>query len=288
MINFSDNGRVGRLSWRNLAPFGAEVEHNFREPLTPEEAQAFRELLFERRLLLMRDQSLSLEQQQNLAGLIGPVLRGDRGMAYVAPDDGILNDARLTYHSDLAFAPEPFTALSLHAVDVEDGETSTLFVDAVRAFQTLSDDLKSAVANRQALFVQSMRSDTRQIEMDGEHQRQAMLHPVVLPHPTTGAPVLFVNEQHVERIDGLAPAESRALLVALFDHLYDQANTFEHRWRNGDLIIWDNIALQHGRREMAGVRRRKLQRASVAERSLLEQIPDYFDQRREVAAVAQH
>ena len=124
-----------------------------------------------------------------------------------------------------------------------------------------------------------MRSDTRQLEMGGVHHRQAILRPVVSIHPTTGQPVLFVNEQHVERIEGLDPAESRALLVALFDHLYAEANIFEHRWRNGDLVIWDNIALQHGRRAIGGVRRRKLQRASVAERSLLEQVPDYFDER---------
>jgi taurine dioxygenase len=283
MSNPARHGQVGRLAWRALAPFGAEVEHDFREPLTSEEAEAFRRLLFERRLLLMRGQSLSLAQQQDLVAHIGPVLRGERGMAYVAPDDGILNDARLAFHSDLAFAPEPFTALSLHAVDVEDGQTSTLFVDGVSALQTLDARLKAAVAGRQAIFVQPMQPDVRPMDRD-EGPGHAMSRPIVFTHPTTHEPVLFVNEQHVARVEGLEPAESRALLTELFDQLYGGRHTFEHRWRNGDLILWDNIALQHGRNAIRGVARRRLQRASVAQRSLLEQMPDYFEARPPIGA----
>ena len=79
--------------------------------------------------------------------------------------------------------------------------------------------------------------------------------------------------------DAVIHLNPAALLEALFAHLYAAPRRLEHRWRNGDLIVWDNVALQHGRPAINGVRRRMLQRASVAERSLLEQIPDYFEHR---------
>jgi alpha-ketoglutarate-dependent taurine dioxygenase len=164
-------------------------------------------------------------------------------------------------------------------VDVEDRQTATLFADAVRALETLPPAMKAARLSAIAAFVQPERSDVRPLDQAQPSRTRPRLRPMVFEHPTTGAPVLFVNEQHVERVEGLAPADSRALLEAVFAHLYAPANIFEHRWRMGDLLVWDNIGLQHGRRAVDGVSRRRLQRASVAERSLLEQVPDFFEMR---------
>jgi taurine dioxygenase len=264
------------LSWRTFEPFGAEIEHDFREPLTAEERAAFRNLLFERRLLVMRGQTLSVAQQQDVAAYIGPVLRDGRGLEYISHDDGILNETRLAYHSDLAFAPEPFTALSLHAVDVVEGRTSTLFVDGVRACATLPERLKARIEGRDAVFIRPARPDTRQIDCVAPSPLLQRAREVVWTHPVTGEAVLYVNESHVAAIEGLPAAESRALLEALFDHIYDASNTVEHTWRNGDLLLWDNLALQHGRPDVTGIRPRRLQRASVAERSMVEQIPEFF------------
>jgi taurine dioxygenase len=272
-------GSAGRLAWRALEPFGAEVAFDFRQPLEPAEREAFRELLFARRLLLMRGQALSLEQQQDLLAHIGPVLRGERGMAYVAPDDGVLNEAALAFHSDLAFAPEPFTALSLHALDVEDGRTCTFFADGVLALERLDAALRARIEDRAAVFVLPTRSGARAMDYADRQAGWRMARPVVHLHPVTGERVLYVNEQHTAQVEGLDAAASDELLEALFAHLYAAPHRLEHRWRNGDLVVWDNIALQHGRPTIEGVRRRRLQRASVAQRSLLEQIPDYFQHR---------
>jgi taurine dioxygenase len=263
-----DEGRVGRLSWRTRTPFGADLDHDFRQPLTPEEQAAFRSLFYARRLLVMRGERLSLEQQQAVAGYIGPVLTGDRGLAYIAPDDGILNEARLAYHSDLAFAPEPFAALSLHAVDVAEGRTSTL-----------PQALKTRIDGRTAIFTQPPRPDTRLIDGEPWDSPVRRARGVTMDHPVTGETLLFVNENHVTHVEGLEAAESYDLLDALFGHLYAPANRVEHVWNNGDLLLWDNLALQHGRPDVAGIHPRRLQRASVAERSLLEQMPEFFARR---------
>ena len=75
--------------------------------------------------------------------------------------------------------------------------------------------------------------------------------PVIIDHPVTGEPVLFVTELQTARIEGLVQAESDALLDRLFTALYDPAKVYEHVWRPGDFLLWDNLALQHGRADQA-------------------------------------
>jgi taurine dioxygenase len=268
--------QFGRLTWRAIEPFGAEVDFDFRQPLTDAEADALRDLLYDRQLILVRGQQLSLEQQQALAGYIGPVLSGGRGLAYVSPDDGILNETALTYHSDLAFAPEPFRALSLHAIDVADGQSATKFISAADAYQALSPALKATIATLQATAISAAETATRTVGYDIPADAIAQTRDIVMLHPGAGRPILYVNEQHTARIEGLSRDASDALLEQLFAVLYAPQNRFEHPWRNGDLILWDNLALQHGRPDVTGVRPRTLQRASVSERSLREQLPDFF------------
>jgi alpha-ketoglutarate-dependent taurine dioxygenase len=71
--------------------------------------------------------------------------------------------------------------------------------------------------------------------------------PVGHRHPRTGETLLFVAQQMTQRIDDMEPAESEALLEELFNHLYRPENVVEHHWREHDLVLWDNIALQHAR-----------------------------------------
>jgi taurine dioxygenase len=59
--------------------------------------------------------------------------------------------------------------------------------------------------------------------------------------------LLYVSQQATIEILGLPPEENEALLDELFTHLYDPAFVLEHRWHEGDLVVWDNIAVQHAR-----------------------------------------
>ena len=59
--------------------------------------------------------------------------------------------------------------------------------------------------------------------------------------------LLFARTLGTDRIMDLAPEESETLLQELFDHLYSGPHTYAHPWTNGDFLVWDNLALQHGR-----------------------------------------
>ena len=70
-------------------------------------------------------------------------------------------------------------------------------------------------------------------------------HPIVRTHPYTGKKCLFVNEGYTSRIRAWMRAESEALLAELLSHATDARFIYRHRWRVGDLLIWDNCATQH-------------------------------------------
>jgi taurine dioxygenase len=65
---------------------------------------------------------------------------------------------------------------------------------------------------------------------------------------------------HTARLLGLPWEDSRALLHAVYDHLYAPQNETEHRWRKGDIVLWDNLTYQHARGSLTGAGRRVLQR----------------------------
>jgi taurine dioxygenase len=90
------------------------------------------------------------------------------------------------------------------------------------------------------------------------------VHPVVRTHPATGRKCLYVCEGYTHRILDLPEDESRALLDDLFAHIIKPAFVYRHKWRAGDLLMWDNAAVQHKVSfDYAPPLRRRLERCTV-------------------------
>jgi taurine dioxygenase len=90
------------------------------------------------------------------------------------------------------------------------------------------------------------------------------VHPVAYRHPDSGATLLYVCEFFTSHIEGLPLDESEALLEELFEHIRRPEHVHEHAWHEGDLIVWDNIAVQHGRPSFRNLdARRTLRRVGV-------------------------
>jgi taurine dioxygenase len=122
-----------------------------------------------------------------------------------------------------------------------------------------------------ATFISPNYLDRRAVDYDVPPERPQHRWPAVRAHPETGEPLLCVSELCTARLDDLPPAESEALLTELFGRLYAEPGVYRHHWRSGDLLLWDNIALQHGRDDQAGVRTRRLRRIVGAEKSVYDQ-----------------
>lgn len=268
---------MATISWtlRPLAPFGLEIGGlRLDQPLTAEESARLVELFRQHKLLVFRDQSLGEDDQARIMALFGPVL-GATGEYRRLSSDGNLGDAPLDWHSDLAFTEQPFEAISLHALAVNDGQSWTAFTDGVRVLAALPAALREKIAGRTARTVISMIQTHRAVGYDVPEFLPQIVRPLVIAHPYTGEDVLYINHMQTARIEGLPAGESDALLNELFAHLYAEQAVYRHHWNNGDFVVWDNIATQHSRCDLAGMHPREMQRVCCAKKSFFELLPQF-------------
>lgn len=232
-------------------------------------ADALRDLLAEHLLLCLRLANLAPLDQIRLAGLFGPPLdesfdgSGWTHVSNVEPG-GVLGDGPFLFHSDLEFTDTPLRVLSLYAVEVPATPAPTRFANGVRAAARLDPETRARIEGRVAVHVYPLlegRGDARYRVADVDAGAPRAEHPVVLTHPVTGVPVLYVTAMQTDSIVGLTDDDSEDLLARCWDVLYARDNVYVHDWHVGDLLVWDNLAVQHARDAVTG--RRTLRRVPV-------------------------
>jgi taurine dioxygenase len=265
--------------------FGAVLEFDLRDPLDPAQQRQLQDVFAARHLLLFPDQEISFEDQVRVVGYLGPVLPDGPQWVSNVRENGLVPEGVLLFHSDFIFTAEPSLGLCLYATEVPPGGSPTNFADGVRAASQLPPELRARVLGRKALNIFDLSG-----QQGDERFREATLgpetplspryaHPVLLRHPTTGQELLSVNEMQTDRIIGMDEAESEETLEALWALLYAPENTYSHHWRVGDLVIWDNIAVQHGRPAPPRDVPRTMRRVTMAEHSVFDLVPGFAEAR---------
>jgi taurine dioxygenase len=253
------------LVWRKLSPFGAEVIRDLSQPLTAVAADQLRTLFREHGLILARGQRLTMARQQEICALFGPILLREGESGYMTNEGGGPSASALNWHADAAYTEHPFDALSLHALDVVEEASSTLFASAESALDQLPDDLRESLEGREQEMIAphyTVLAERTCDQRDPPAQKRGVL-PAIATNPHNGRRCVWVNAMQTARLLDMAWGHSRDVLHAVYARLYDPANVLEHRWRNGDIVIWDNIALQHARGNLDHVGHRLLQRVIV-------------------------
>lgn len=253
------------LSWRGLEPFGVELDHDLARPFSSGQAEELRGLFRDHGLILARGQSLTMERQREICALFGPILLRDGENGYMTNEGGGPSASELNWHADAAYTEHPFDALSLHALEVVEDASSTRFVSAEAVFAELPEELRGLLeAHRQEMIAPhyTLLAERTCDQRDPRAQKRGVM-PAVYVNPHNGRRCVWVNAMQTARLLDMDWQDSRAALHAIYDRLYAPANVFEHRWRNGDIVIWDNIALQHARGNVEGVGNRLLQRVIV-------------------------
>lgn len=244
---------------------------------TAEEMDDLRNAFDRRHLLVLRGGVIAGAAQVAFAARFGPLVSERELWGYVSNvrPDGIVREGALLFHSDFAFAREPVDAICLHALEVPADGAPTRFADVTRAAAALPADLRARLEGKTVLNVYDFhRPDDRPMrlaEVDLRSPRHE--HPVLSRHRRTGEEVVLANELHTDHIVGLSRAESDAVLADLFAVLYDPAHILEHHWQVGDLVLWDNVALQHGRPDFTKEEARTLQRVTVGRYTPGELVP---------------
>jgi taurine dioxygenase len=262
-----------RLEHERLEPFGIEVRIGDVAALDAAERDELLRLYAEDGLILIRGCDLTMDEQLDLCSVFGPVMR-DSVENYIVSnvrDDGLLGRRELLFHNDIPFVPRPYLGGSLHALEVEDGASPTRFASGLRAYDRLPARLRQRIEGLNALHVRERVEGRRNLLSDMSPGDLCTLHPVV-GRTAAGRRYLFVNQSMTACVVGLPEAESDALIEELFGYLYADDNIYEHAWREGDIVIWDNLCVQHARSPL-GNAARTLQRVTLAQVGYSEQYP---------------
>jgi len=257
---------AGGLSWRELEPFGVEIGADLARPVSAEQQAQFLQLFREHGLLVAKQQRLSMQRQREICGWLGPVLlrEGESGLLSNQGDHDVVRSG-LSFHADAAYTEHPFEAIALHALDVVDGASSTRFAHAERALRALPVELLAQLTGREVELITPAFDllATRVCDIESPQYMQRAVRPTTLLNPASGRVYLNLSEMHAARLPDFSWVRSRAILNRVFDVLYAAGNVAEHRWSRGDLVIWDNRALQHARGDLSSVGKRVLQRVIV-------------------------
>jgi len=251
-----------------IPALGAEIINlDLRNRLDDETVRFVRDVFDDRGLLLFRGVDLDRAQQYYLSELLrglappsaeeaeaGAARQGGFWISNKEPD-AAAPFGRLLFHCDGMWSDEPFEVLSLYAVDVQPPALPTMFASSAYGWDALSTEQRSRVAGLHGLHVTGPEyiHERRKRAFDGELSQPHRDHfpliaqPIAHTHPRTGQPLLYATQGMTREILELPSEESEDLLEELFDHLYRPERIYEHEWRNGDLIVWDNLLVQHAR-----------------------------------------
>lgn len=157
---------------------------------------------------------------------------------------GAANPPDPIFHSDLSYRPTPTWVTLLYAVTVPDHGGDTLFADMAAAYDALPADLRDRLDGLRAAHNYAYRYPERMTDA----QRDAnpdVVHPVVRLHPDSLKKAVFINPSFTGPILGLPADEGEALKARIYDHCLADRFRLRYRWRQGDLLMWDNAAVVH-------------------------------------------
>jgi taurine dioxygenase len=240
---------------------GAYVDGVDLARVTLGEADAVREALFDHGALFFRNQSLTPDEHIRLAELIAPIdvnrfFPADAAWPMIARVEKTAEQTTNIgggWHTDHSYDIEPAMGSILVARDLPPSGGDTLFADLYAAYDSLDDATKAEIADLRAVHgsdhvfgEKGAYAGTDQAALArGGVETPETTHPVVIRHPGSGKPVLYVNPAFTLRFEGQTRDESMPLLMRLFAQAIDQSRVHTLVWEPGSVAMWDNRATWH-------------------------------------------
>lgn len=267
------------LQTRALSPaLGAEIIGvDLRQAMDGRFTSQVLDVWHENLVILLRDQQLSEEDQVRFAERFGTLAvshtrrftTGNPAVMLISniredgKQIGALPDGEMHFHSDQCYQERPAMASMLYAIEVPSNGGNTLFANAYKAYETLPEAVKRRLGGRRALNAYDYDTASTKRGTKVADGVPTYLHPAVRTHPATGRKALYVNRLMTVQIEGIPEDESRELLDYLFDHQEQRRFVYEHVWRVGDILMWDNRCALHARTDFSADERRLMRRVTV-------------------------
>ncbi len=236
-------------------------------PIEDATFERIHDALLQDAMVLFRDQGITIPQQIAFAGRFGEV------DMHTVPEDAhpdypqvlvlsnVVEDGKLVgappapdggaWHSDLAYKRTPAALSVFYATVAPETHGDTMFANMYTAYEALPEPLKARVESlkwrsdrlkaQQLLYPDKVFSDEERSHIHD------VAHPIVRTHPVTGRKALYLamRRASLTRIEGLSEEESVSLVEQLRDFVTASRFVYSHRWRAGDVMLWDNRASIH-------------------------------------------
>jgi taurine dioxygenase len=291
-------GERGAFSVAPLSPAlgGKVLGIDLRDEFDADTAAALRRAFNEHSVLCFPDQKIDADDQIRFASIFGRA-DAEKGTKAVALDDvpkdakrgvmfisnlrqdgkpiGDLPDGEMHFHSDGSHRPNPYRATTLFGLKVTSVGGETKFANLAAAYAALPDALKRRINGLQARHVYDKRATLRAQTDEHDETLSSAVHDLVRIHPETGRRSLYLSRLMTRNIVGMDRAESDELLEALCTHAERPEFVYAHSWRVGDLLIWDNRAVNHARNDFPADQERHLRRVTVSDPASAESPKEY-------------
>lgn len=180
---------------------------------------------------------------------------------------GSLGAGEAEWHTDMSYVANPPIASVLYALEIPEGQGDTWFANMYRALAELPPSLRARIEGRLANHDSSYTS-AGDLRVGAAPVTDVALapgarHPIVLRHPDTGRDALYLGRRTNGYVCDLPVAESEALLDELWDACTRSDLVYRHRWRVGDLLMWDNRCVIHRRDAFDPDSRRIMHRTQI-------------------------
>ena len=245
---------------------GAEVRGlDLERPIAPADVAALREAFLDSHFLCLRSDPIDAASFARLAHHFGEpqlqlfrefrhdavpevsFLRSTYETAADKPDD--LAQVRLSgWHTDDSYFETPAKITMLQALAIPDSGGETRFCNTRKAYADMPDETKQRLDGLKAVHgYDTKRAPARAHARTGDEENETpeVTHPLVRTHEDSGREAIYFNSNRTDRVVGMARADSDALLDAIHEHITQPRYRYDHAWRLGDVLIWDNRCLIH-------------------------------------------
>ena len=232
-------------------------------PPSPELSATLRQALWDNQVLCIRGQSIGPGAYLTAIGAFGepqirpeiPHVEGFPAVTTLSSEDrdtkgdGKRLVAGATWHSDDSFMARPSALTALFGIVVPDQGGDTQYANMYAAYEALPEAKRRHLDTLQVVHTMKPARDglgrTRSIDPAILAQRPPSTHPLIRTHPETGRKALYLSRNRMDHIVGMDRAEGHQLIDELVEHAIQPQFTYRHKWRQGDIVIWDNRCLMH-------------------------------------------
>jgi len=180
---------------------------------------------------------------------------------------GSLGSGEAAWHTDMSYLENPPKASVLYALEVPELGGETGFCSMYAAWSALPERLQRRIADLRVKHDGTYNSGgyvrAGVIPTDDPRLSPGTLHSIVGLHPEAGRRFLYLGRRRHAYIEGLPLEESEALLDEIWAYATADAQTWYHRWRPNDLLIWDNRCTMHRRNPFDPASRRVMHRTQI-------------------------